>query len=581
MLKNDLAKIIQKTVAKAFPEYGNEPVEVEYPADPSHGDYSCNSALRLAKKVGKAPREVAQIIIENLDKPDFVQTIEIAGPGFINFYVAPDYLVGNLRGILTSKDKYGRNSDGKDKKIMVEYSQPNTNKPMHIGHMRNNFLGMAVTNLLSANGYEAIPVNYVGDIGIHIAKSMLGYEKWGRSTSPESVEMKGDYFVGKLYQQFEKELQKVEGGDEKLMAEALEIVRKWEDEDPETRALWEKMNQWVYDGWTESYERQGCRFEHYFYESTYNDSGKEIAKEALEKGLAEEAENGAIIAKLEKHGLPDKVLLRGDGTSIYATKDLKLAEENFEEFGLDGRVYVVANQQKLYLQQVFKILELLGYEYASRCFHLAYGLVSLPEGMMSSRRGTVIYGDDLMNELHEMAYKEVKKRNEDKEEDWLHKTAEAITVGAIKYAILRIDPTQNITYDPKESIRFEGDTGPYLQYTHARLHAILRKVEDLETLQNEAVPHETFTEPEEIAILRKLQLYPEVIKSATKDYRIHGITNYLYDLAQETNSFYVKHKVLDGPSEEKSVARLQLIAAVAQVLKNGLEILGIEAVGRM
>jgi arginyl-tRNA synthetase len=581
MLKNDLSKIVQKVVGQVFPDHADDPVEIEYPTDPTHGDYSCNSALRLAKKVGKNPREVAQSIVAAFEKPDFIQTIEIAGPGFINFYVAPEYLVGNLRGILSGASDYGQTSAGAKKKVMIEYSQPNTNKPMHIGHMRNNFLGMAVANLLGANGYESIPVNYVGDIGIHIAKSMLGYEKWGRSTSPESSDAKGDYFVGKFYKQFEKELQKVEGGDQELMEQAQEIVRKWEKEDPATRELWNKMNDWVYDGWTESYERQGCRFEHYFYESTYNDSGKEIAKEALEKGIAERAENGAIIAKLEDHGYPDKVLLRGDGTSIYATKDLKLAEENFAEFGLDGRIYVVASQQKLYLEQVFKILELLGYEYASRCFHLAYGVVGLPDGMMSSRKGNVIYADDLMNEVHNLAYEQVKKRNTDKDEKWLHKTAELITVGALKYAILKIDPTQNITYDPKESVRFDGDTGPYLQYTHARIKSILRRTEDDNELLNKPVSAEHLVEPEEIALLRKLQLFPEVVASAMTEYRVNTIANYLHDLAALFNSFYTKHQVLDAPTPEKRIARLQLIAAVAQVLKNGLAILGIEAPERM
>ena len=577
MLRDQLAQTILDVLHQVFPDHTGKDIIIEYPADPTHGDYSCNIALQLSKAVQKPPREVAEIIIENIKKPDFIQTIEIAGPGFINFYVAPDYLVGNLRAILDTTEAYGKNKAGEGQKIMIEYSQPNTNKPMHVGHMRNNFIGMSVTYLLRANGYEAIPTNYVGDIGIHIAKSMLGYLKWGRNTSPESTAVKGDYFVGNLYKQFEKELEKDKG----LMEEAQEVVKKWEEEDPETRELWKKMNQWVYDGWTESYKRQGCHFEHYFYESTYNESGKEVAKEALEKGVAEKAENGAIIAKLEKHGLPDKVLVRGDGTSIYATKDLKLAEENFAEFNLDGRVYIVASQQKLYLEQIFKILEIMGYDYAAQCFHLPYGIVSLPGGMMSSRKGNVIYADDLMDEVHNLAYEEVKKRNPDEKEDWLHEIAEMVTIGALKYSILKIDPIQNITYDPKEAVKFEGDTGPYLQYTHARIHSILRRTEDAKTLLNAAVAPADLTESEEIAILRKLQLFPELIHGAAQEYRLHSIANYLFELAQLTNSFYVRHKVLGAPTPEQRTARLQLMAAVAHVLKNGLGILGIEAPEKM
>ncbi len=582
MLRNDLAKIIQETVGKAFPGHADTPVEIEYPADPSHGDYSCNSALRLAKQVGKAPREVAQIIIDNLQKPDFVQTIEIAGPGFINFYVAPDYLVGNLRGILTKKEKYGTNSDGKGQKIVVEYSSPNTNKPLHLGHARNNFLGMAVANLLEANGYEVETTQNVNDRGIHICKSMLAYEKWGRDTSPESMDQKGDHFVGDYYVKYSQEAKT----DDTLESEARAILKKWEDEDPETRELWERMNGWVYDGFNETYDLIGSHFTFTTYESQFSEGGRSLVEEAHKKGIVEEIEGGALAIDLSDCGLGDsetgkKVLVRSDGTTIYVTQDIQLAVERMKETKADGIIYVVGNEQDYHFKVLFAVLKKFGHKWAEKLHHLSYAMVNLPSGKMKSREGTTVDLDNLVAELKTLVDKEITDRDMpykgQERDDLIH----AVALGALKYFILKIDPKSDMMYDPNASIDFQGNTGPYLQYTYARIQSILRKIEDLERLQNQAVSHETFTEPEEIAILRKLQLFPEVIKSATKDYRIHGITNYLYDLAQETNSFYVKHKVLDGPSEEKSTARLQLVAAVAQVLKNGLGILGIEAVGRM
>lgn len=584
MFKSELIQTLQAAMCAAFPELDQiHELRLDYPENPDHGDYACAIALQLAKPLRKSPREIAERIVDNLKKPKWVHAVELAGPGYINVFIAPSALADMLKTILKKPSEFGKNQSGKGQRIMVEYSQPNTNKPMHIGHMRNNFLGMAVARILAANGYEVIPVNYVGDIGVHITKSMLGYLKWGRNTSPDAVGMKGDYFVGKYYKQFETELEK----NPALKDEAQEMVQKWEAENPETRALWKKMNDWVYEGWKSSYERQGCHFEHWFYESEYNESGKEVANEALEKGVAERADNGAIVAKLEDHGLPDKVIMRGDGTSIYATKDLKLAEESFERFSLDGRVYVVASQQELYLKQIFKILELMGYEYAKKCYHLAYGIVSLPEGMMSSRKGTVIYADDLMDEVHELAYTEVKARHESEPEAWLHESAERIMVGALKYAILKVDPLQNITYDPAASLDFQGHTGPYLQYTHARLKSILRKGGISENIGPrdphplvEAVSLETFT-PAELSLLRILHRYPETVAGVLHGYRLHTLANFLYELAQHTNRFYVENPVLEAPIPELRAARLQLMAAIAEVLKNGLAILGIEAPERM
>lgn len=582
MLKQDLQKIIKKTIAKVFPKQADELVEIEYPSDPTHGDYSCNSALRLAKKVRKSPREVAEIIVENLGKPEFLQTIEIAGPGFINFYVAPDYLVGNLRAVLAGADRYGENSTGKGKKIVVEYSSPNTNKPLHLGHARNNFLGMAVANLLKANGYEIETTQNVNDRGIHICKSMLAYQKWGRDTSPESVAKKGDHFVGDYYVKYAKEEKENPGLEEQV----IELLKKWEENDPLTRTLWEKMNNWVYEGFNQTYDLIGSHFTYTTYESDFSEGGRSLVEEAYKKGIVEKIEGGALAIDLSDCNLGDlktgkKVLVRSNGTTIYVTQDLKLAVERIKKTKADGVIYVVGNEQDYHFKVLFEILKRFGYEWAERLYHLSYAMVTLPSGKMKSREGTTVDLDHLIAELESLVDKEVADRDMPYQGEERAQLIRAVALGALKYFILKIDPKADMMYDPNASIDFQGNTGPYIQYTYARIQSILRRTEDSNNLMNVAVKMADLSEPEEISIMRKLQLFPEVIYNAAQDYRIHGLANYLYDLAQETNSFYVKYRVLEAETPQKRLARLQLIAGVAQVLKNGLQILGIEAVERM
>lgn len=582
MLKEDLKKIIQKTISLSFLGHEEGLVEIEYPSDPVHGDYSCNSALRLAKKVGKSPREVAEIIVENLGKPEFLQTIEIAGPGFINFFVAPDYLVGNLRGILSRGDKYGTNSNGQGKKIVVEYSSPNTNKPLHLGHARNNFLGMAVANLLKANGFEVETTQNVNDRGVHICKSMLAYQEWGRDTSPESIAKKGDHFVGDYYVKYALE----EKNNASLEEKVNEMLKKWEENDPKTRALWEKMNNWVYDGFNQTYDLIGSRFTYTTYESDFSEGGRSLVEEAHKKGIVEKIEGGALAIDLAdcKLGDPEtgkKVLVRSNGTTIYITQDIKLAVERMKKTKADSVIYVVGNEQDYHFKVLFEILKRFGYEWAERLYHLSYAMVTLPSGKMKSREGTTVDLDNLVAELKELVDKEITDRNLPYEGKERVNLIRAVALGALKYFILKIDPKADMMYDPKASIDFQGNTGPYIQYTYARIQSILRRTEDSEKLLNLAVAMTDLGEPEEISIMRKLQLFPEVIYNAGQDYRIHGLVNYLYDLAQETNGFYVKHRVLEAGTPQKRLARLQLIAAVAQVLKNGLKILGIEAPERM
>lgn len=583
MLKEKLEKTILDALHKAFPDHTGKDIIIEYPADPTHGDYSCNIALQLSKVAQKAPREVAEILIENIEKPNFIQTIEIAGPGFINFYVAPDILVGNLRAILDNGENYGRNQAGEGKKILIEYSSPNTNKPLHLGHARNNFLGMAAANLLKANGYDMETTQNYNDRGIHICKSMLAYQKWGRDTSPESVDKKGDHFVGDYYVKYAEEAQK----DPNLEDDVRKLLKKWEENDQETRELWDKMNDWIYEGYSETYEDIGSHFTFSTYESQFSEGGRAIVEQAFDNGKVEKIEGGALAINLSKSGLGDsetgyKVLVRSDGTTIYMTQDIQLAVHRMTESpDLDQIIYVVGNEQDYHFKALFEVLKQFDYDWAKNLHHLSYAMVNLPSGKMKSREGVTVDLDNLIDDLKKLVDEEITNRNmsyKGKErEDLIH----SVALGALKYFILKVDPKSDMMYDPNSAIDFQGNTGPYLQYTHARIHSILRKTEDSKALLNESVTPENLTETEAIDILRKLQLYPEVVNAAAKDYRLHTIANYLFELGQLTNNFYAKHHVLEANTPEQRIARLQLIAAVAQVLKNGLNILGIEAPEQM
>lgn len=582
MLKDKLAQAILDTLHKVFPDHTGKDIIVEYPGDPTHGDYSCNIALQLSKAVQKPPREVAEIIVENFEKPEFIQTVEIAGPGFLNFFVAPDYLIGNLRAVLDAGDEYGKNKSGEEKKILIELSSPNTNKPLHLGHGRNNFLGMSVTHLLRANGYEIETTQIVNDRGIHICKSMLAYQMFGRDTSPESVGQKGDHFVGDYYVKYSEAFRK----DASLEEKVREMLKKWEKKNPEIRALWEKMNGWVWAGFTETYETIGSHFTYSTFESDVSEGGRAIVKKALKEGKAEEIEGGAIAIDLSDCGLGGsetgkKVLVRSDGTTIYMTQDLQLAVKNMEGTGVDETIYVVGNEQDYHFKVLFEVLKRFGYDWAKNLHHLSYAMVALPSGKMKSREGTSVDLDNLIDDLKKLVDAEITKRDMPYEGDERQKLIHAVALGALKYFILKVDSKSDMMYDPESAIDFQGNTGPYLQYTHARIHSILRRTQEANALLNAPVEAAHLSTPEEISLLRKIQLYPEIIQGSAQEYRIHQIANTLFELAQLTNNFYAKHKVLEAKTPEQRTARLQLIAAVAQVLKNGLAILGIEAPERM
>lgn len=583
MLNEALKTALTDTIRNVFPEQDEHEVTIEYPADLVHGDYSCNSALKLAKMVQKSPREVAGEIVEALPELDWVHAVEIAGPGFINFWIKPDYLVGELRSMLQQGERYGRNSSGKGKKVVIEYSSPNTNKPMHLGHARNNVLGMGVANLLEANGYEVIKTQIVNDRGIHICKSMLAYQKWGRETSPESMDKKGDHFVGNYYVIYAEELKK----NPALEEEARVLLRKWEMNDAPTRKLWEKMNGWAWGGFTQTYDRIGSHFDTVTFESDVSEGGRALVEKALKKGEVKKVEGGAIAIDLLEEGLGDpetglKILVRSDGTTMYITQDLQLAVNRMDETHADQSIYVVGNEQDYHFKVLFAVLKQLGYAWAEKCHHLSYGMVDLPSGKMKSREGTTVDLDTLLDELEAMVREEVQKRELDYPEEEQRALVRKVALSALKYYLLRVDSRSRMLYNPAESIDFQGDTGPYLQYAYARIQSILRKSgENIEQLPLFAVETGTLHEPEEQELLRKLQRYPEIVRAAVHEFRLHHIATYLNELAQTLNRFYTKHSVLEGTSENLRFGRLQLIAAVAEVLKNGLAILGIEAPNRM
>jgi len=454
---------------------------------------------------------------------------------------------------------------------MIEYSQPNTNKPQHLGHVRNDLLGMSLSNILQWTGYKIIKANLINDRGIHICKSMLAYQKWGNNQEPD---VKGDHFVGKYYVMYAQKLK--ENPD--LEKEAQDLLVKWEAGDKETIDLWKKMVDWCVKGFDQTYKDLGIEFDKVYFESQIYKEGKDIILDSLKKGTVTKDKKGAVIAELEPD-LPNKVLLRSDGTSIYITQDIGLAVKKFKDYKLDKSIYVVGSEQNLYFKQLFAVLDLLGYPGVEKCYHLSYGMVYLPEGKMKSREGTVVDADDLITEVKDLSREELKKRYKEITEDELEKRAEQIGMGALKFMLLKQNPERDMTYDPKESISFEGETGPYLQYSHARICSILRKNETKDTKQ-EDIDFSLFKEKVEFNLINKLFTYKQVVEDAANQYKPSLISRYLLDLTQLFNEFYHSCPVLKAEDNLKK-ARLLLIDKTKHVIKDALSLLGIDAPERM
>ncbi|MDD4351951.1 MAG: arginine--tRNA ligase [Candidatus Gracilibacteria bacterium] len=570
-LNENLKELLTKSLSSAYPELSSYELNFEHPADLAHGDFACNVALALSKELKQNPRQIAEKILENLPKSKFISKAEIAGPGFINFFLSQEFLNEELADILDKAGKYGISKIGKKEKVILEYSSPNTNKPQHVGHLRNNLLGLSLIKILEANSFQVKTACVFNDRGMGVSKAMVAYEEFAQGKTPKSENKKPDHFVGDMYVMFQQKLAE----HPELEQAVKENLEKWEAGDKATIDLWKKMRDWVLEGYQETYARLGIKFDLENFESDIYMRGKKIVEDGLQQGVFYKKEDGSVWIDLRDEGLDEKLLLRGNGTAVYMTQDLYLTLDRIKKIGESRVVFVVASEQLYHFKVLFSVFKKLGFKWADKCFHLAYGMVNMEGAKIKSREGTVLDLDNLMDQMHELAFAEVQKRYGDLSPEEMHKMAEKVAQGALRYGILKVDAMQDICFDLKRAVTFEGNTGPYLQYTHARICQILKQ----ETFDPKA-SLDSLKETEEENLLRKLYLYPEVVEEAAQNYKPSLIANYLYDLATAFNTFYHKHTVLKADEELKK-ARLKLIAATAQVLKNGLELLSIEAPERM
>ena len=515
--------------------------------------------------------------------------------GFLNLEICNSIWLEALKDINETKD-FGQALSNR-KKVMVEYSSPNTNKPLHLGHLRNNFLGYSVSRILEANGYEVQKVNLINDRGIHICKSMLAYQRFGEGETPESSGIKGDHLVGKYYVVFDKEYKKeinvlIEGGmDEEqakkeapLMIQAQEMLRKWEQSDPAVVALWKSMNEWVYAGFNKTYSDIGVAFDKFYYESNTYLSGKDIVQEGLEREILFKKDDNSVWIDLTAQKLDEKILLRGDGTSVYITQDLGTAELKYADFPFDKSIYVVGNEQDYHFQVLFTILKKFERPYADGMYHLSYGMVDLPSGKMKSREGTVVDADDLVSEMIQTAEEHTKELGkidgfDDEEAKQLYET---IGLGALKYFLLKVDPKKRMLFDPKESIEFQGHTGPFIQYTHARISAILRKAAELNVkFENADFEGISDLSEAELELIQEIYRYPERVKQAGDDYSPAIIANYVFDLAKTYNRFYQDTPILNESDPHVVAFRVLISKVVKDVVRSAMGLLGIEVPERM
>lgn len=564
-----------------------EDVEIQITKEEFEGDYTL-VVFPLVKLVKQKPEEVANKIGTYLtDEEDFVSFNVVKG--FLNLTLNPTIFTRLLKEKFKTEDF--TLTEKNPKKIMVEYSSPNTNKPIHLGHIRNNLLGFSISNILKAAGNEVIKGQIINDRGIHICKSMLAWEKYGNGETPESTGIKGDHLVGKYYVIFDQKYKQeithlvstgVDAEEAKkkatILLEAQEMLKKWEAGDPEIRTLWEKMNSWVYAGFNKTYQRLGVDFDLVQYESNTYLLGKDVIEEGLKKGVLFKKEDGSVWADLTDEGLDQKLLLRGDGTSVYITQDLGTAVERFNKYSLNELIYTVGNEQDYHFQVLFLILKKLGYSWADKLYHLSYGMVDLPSGKMKSREGTVVDADELMEEMHQEAVRKTTElgKLEGYTEIEKQQVNELIGLGALKYFILKVDPKKRILFDPNESIEFNGNTGPFIQYTYARTCSVLRKASH-EPIE---IKHKNLNEAE-LKLIILLSTYEDIIEKSAKDLNPALIANYIYEVSKEYNSFYQNNRILDADIEEEQQIRLAITQWTGNVIKDGLQLLGIGAPERM
>ncbi len=574
-----LKKQIKKIVFKKFNIKIKQEIIIEQPPEAKMGDF-CFSCFSLAKEVKKSPKEIAEILTQEIKSDKIIKDVKSVGP-YLNFFIHREMFFKNIYKSLQEKKERKKTLC----KIMIEFSSPNTNKPLHLGHFRSGILGMSLANLLKENNYEVIKANLINDRGIHICKAMLAYQKWGENKTPEQEKIKGDHFVGNFYVLFEQAAKKEQ--EEKkykkitetnFYKQALAMLKKWEQGNKDAIKLWKKMNQWTLTGLKKTYRQIGINFDKWYFENQTYKIGREIILKALKEGICYQRQDGAIEIDLTSHGLDKKVLLRPDGTSVYITQDIGVAKLKFDQFKLSQSIILTGTEQIYHFQVLFKILELLKFKWAKKCFHLVHEMVNLPEGKMKSREGNVVDSDNLLDEMRQMAQKEIKKRNPNISVKELKQRAEKISLAAIKFHLLKVNPKQVIYFDPKKSLSFEGATGPYLQYTYARIQSIFKKVKNK---NQEKINFSWLKKEEEWELGKRIFEFSDIIKKATLDYNPAILAEYLLRLASSFNKFYHQHSILKSESMEIQRARLTLIQCAAIVLKKGLNLLGIEEIKTM
>ena len=593
-----MEKQIQQAVIAAIKElYGQEIPEKMATLQKTRAEFEGNLTLvvfpflKMSKKAPEATaEEIGQYLKANCPAVSGYNVVK----GFLNLVIGGNAWINVLKDI-DADPHYGEKQATADSPlVMIEYSSPNTNKPLHLGHVRNNLLGWSLAQIMAANGNKVVKTNIVNDRGIHICKSMLAWLKWGNGETPETSGKKGDHLIGDYYVAFDKHYREeikelmAKGmseeeakNDAPLIKEAHEMLVKWEQNDPEVRALWRKMNEWVYAGFDETYKALGVSFDKIYYESDTYLEGKEKVEEGLAKGLFYRRDDGSVWANLTGEGLDEKLLLRSDGTSVYMTQDIGTAKLRFQDYPIDQMIYVVGNEQNYHFQVLSILLDKLGFKWGKDLVHFSYGMVELPNGKMKSREGTVVDADDLMQLMVDDALKTSQELGKfaDMSDDERNEIARIVGMGALKYFILKVDARKNMLFNPEESIDFNGNTGPFIQYTYARIRSILRKAETEGVVPKADV--ETELNEKEVALIQKMSEYGAAVAQAGKDYSPSGIANYCYELTKAFNQFYHDYSILGAETPELKQMRLALAANVAKTIKNGMALLGIEVPERM
>ena len=559
--KNEVVRLLEKEI-----KIKDIDALIEIPPNPKFGDYAFPCFV-LSKKLKKTPKKIAEDLAVKIKPNKNIVKIIATGP-YINFFINKNILTNKVFQIaLNEKIRAGDSvAVKKNDVVLIESPGPNLNKPLHLGHLRNICLGQSLNNIYKNQGYNSYLVDIINDRGIHICKSMLAYKKYGNNKQPKK---KSDHFVGDYYVLYNQKLK----DNPQLEQEAKQMLVEWEKSKPEVIALWKKMSKWALDGISETYKLLDMKHKKIYFESQTYKKGREIVEQGLKKKIFYKDESGAVMINLEKEGLGEKALLRADGTSVYITQDLYLAKKRYEDFKMKRMIYVVGSEQIYHFKVLFNILKKLGYKFADNCYHLAYGMVYLPSGKMKSREGTVVDIDNIVKDMFELAKKEVKKRDKKIGKTEVEKRAKSIALGAIRFYLLKTDPFKDIFFNPEESISFEGETGPYVQYAHARICSILKKVGKQEAKKTDL---SLLATSQEQSIIKLLSEFQNTIKNAQENHKPSLLCRYLLDLAQAFNEFYHLCPILQEEKELKN-ARLELIKAVKQTLKNGLLLLTIDA----